>query len=67
MTRRGLVRLLVVPLGLIAVVQLSAYAYDQKYMLVVLAGLLALFGLARDIPCATTVPPSVRPTGMPNT
>ena len=46
LTRRGLVRLLVLPLGLWAVVQLSTYAYDQKYMLVVLAGLLGLFGLA---------------------
>ncbi len=44
-TRRGVVRLLVLPLALFALVALLTYAYDQKYMLVVLAVVLALFGL----------------------
>ena len=44
-TRRGVVRLLVLPLGFFALLALVTYAYDQKYMLIVLAGVLALFGL----------------------
>ena len=44
-TRRGVVRLLVLPLGFFALLALVTYAYDQKYMLIVLAGVLVLFGL----------------------
>ena len=45
LTRRGVVRLLVVPLLLFQLIVLFTYAYDQKYMLAMLAGLLVLFGV----------------------
>jgi diacylglycerol kinase family enzyme len=45
-TRRGVARLLVVPLAFLALLTLVTYAYDQKYMLVVLGAGLVLFGVA---------------------
>ena len=46
LVRRGVRRLLVLPLGLFALVALLTYGYDQKYQLVVMIALLVLFGLA---------------------
>ena len=45
LTRRGVLRLLFLPLGLLALVALVTYTLDQIVMLIVLAGLLALFGV----------------------
>ena len=44
--RRGLKRLLVLPLALLAVIALFTYAYDQKYQLGVVVIALVVFGLA---------------------
>jgi len=44
--RRGLIRLLVLPPALLALVALFTYGYDQKYQLLVLAVALAIFGFA---------------------
>jgi diacylglycerol kinase family enzyme len=45
LTRRGVLRLLVLPLGLLAGVALVTYGYDQKYQLVVVIPMLILFGI----------------------
>ena len=45
LVRRGVRRLLVLPLGFFALVALLTYGYDQKYQLVVMIALLVLFGL----------------------
>jgi diacylglycerol kinase family enzyme len=58
LTRRGLVRLLVVPLALLTVTALFTYAYDQKYQLIVLAGVLALFGLSARYAVRNHRPPA---------
>jgi diacylglycerol kinase family enzyme len=58
LTRRGLVRLLVVPLALLTVTALFTYAYDQKYQLIVLAGVLALFGLSARYAVRNHLPPA---------
>jgi diacylglycerol kinase family enzyme len=44
--RRGLIRLLVLPPALLALVALFTYGYDQKYQMLLLAGALAIFGFA---------------------
>jgi diacylglycerol kinase family enzyme len=44
--RRGLIRLLVLPPALLAIIALFTYGYDQKYQMLVLAAALAIFGLA---------------------
>jgi diacylglycerol kinase family enzyme len=44
--RRGLLRLLVLPLGLLACIALGTYGYDQKYQFLVLIPLLLVFGFA---------------------
>jgi len=44
--RRGLIRLLVLPPALLAIIALFTYGYDQKYQVVVLAAALAIFGFA---------------------
>ncbi len=46
LTRAGLLRWLVLPLALLALIALVTYGYDQKYQLAVMFGLLALFGVA---------------------
>jgi diacylglycerol kinase family enzyme len=45
LVRRGLRRLLVLPLGWVALGALLTYGYDQKYQLVVMAAMLLLFGV----------------------
>jgi len=45
LVRRGIVRVVVVPLALFALLALGTYGYDQKYMLVALVAMLVLFGL----------------------
>jgi diacylglycerol kinase family enzyme len=45
LVRRGLRRLLVLPLGWVALVALLTYGYDQKYQLVVMGAMLFLFGV----------------------
>jgi hypothetical protein len=44
--RRGLIRLLVLPPALLALVALFTYGYDQKFQMLVLATALAIFGFA---------------------
>jgi diacylglycerol kinase family enzyme len=44
--RRGLMRLVVLPVALLALIALFAYGYDQKYQLGVVVLALVLFGLA---------------------
>ena len=44
--RRGLLRLLILPLGLLACIALVTYGYDQKYALLVLIPMLLVFGFA---------------------
>jgi diacylglycerol kinase family enzyme len=45
LVRRGLRRLLILPLAFFALVALLTYGYDQKYQLLVLIVMLALFGV----------------------
>jgi len=45
LTRRGVRRLLVLPIALLALVALGTYGYDQKYQLVVMIVMLVLFGV----------------------
>jgi diacylglycerol kinase family enzyme len=42
----GARRLLILPVGFLALVALITYGYDQKYQLLVMLGILVLFGLA---------------------
>jgi diacylglycerol kinase family enzyme len=44
--RRGLVRLVVLPFALLAIIALFTYGYDQKYQLIVVVLALVLFGFA---------------------
>ena len=45
LTRRGIRRLLVLPIVLVALIALGTYGYDQKYQLVVMLVFLLLFGV----------------------
>ena len=45
LTRRGVRRLLVLPIVFLALIALGTYGYDQKYQLVVMFVLLLLFGV----------------------
>ena len=44
--RRGLIRLLVIPPALLGLAALVGYGYDQKYQMLLLAAVLAIFGFA---------------------
>jgi diacylglycerol kinase family enzyme len=44
--RRGLIRLLVLPPALLALIALFTYGYDQKYQMLLLVAVLAVFGFA---------------------
>jgi len=46
LVRRGLLRLLVVPPAVLALIAIGTYGYDQKYMLLLLTGVLVLFGVS---------------------
>lgn len=44
--KRGLIRLVVLPFALFALIALFTYGYDQKYQMIILIVVLVLFGLA---------------------